>query len=202
MNFLAHLYLSGSSPEILTGNFIGDYVKGSAYEQYPEEIKYGILLHRKIDSFTDAHPVFKRTKNHFISRYHKYAGVVVDIIYDHFLANEWEKYSFVPLAGFINDVYDVLLSRFDQLPARVQGFLPCFVVYNWLSCYNSLDGLEKVIRRMTVKTSLPDQTDFMMEVIRKKYDQISHEFNLFFPDLIEHVEEDNVVQITIPKKAS
>ncbi len=202
MNFLAHLYLSGGSPDILIGNFIGDYVKGSAYEEYPGEIKYGVLLHRKIDSFTDSHPVFKRTKNHFVSRYHKYAGVVVDIIYDHFLANEWEKYSFVPLADFINDVYDVLLARFDRLPARVQGFLPCFVVYNWLGCYNSLDGLEKVIKKMTVKTSLPDETAFLMEVVRKKYDQISHEFNLFFPDLIDHVEADKIVQISIPKKAS
>ncbi len=85
MNVLAHIYLSGDSEKIILGNYIGDYVKGRDYLKYPELIRKGIIIHRHIDAFTDSHPVVHRSKIFFTRKYHKYSGVVTDIIYDHYL---------------------------------------------------------------------------------------------------------------------
>ena len=93
MNFLAHIYLSRDSNDITIGNFIGDYVKGHEFEKYPTGIRNGILLHRKIDYFTDTHAIVKEDKKLFVGRYHKYAGIITDILYDHYLALGWSNFN-------------------------------------------------------------------------------------------------------------
>lgn len=92
MNYLAHLYLSGNDHQLMVGNFIGDAVKGSLYEQFPGRIREGILLHRQIDTYTDNHPKIRQAKSYFSKSYGKYSGVVVDVLFDHFLASNWNKY--------------------------------------------------------------------------------------------------------------
>jgi len=92
MNYLAHLYLSGPSEEIKVGNFIGDYVKGNNYNRYSQKIQKGILMHRQIDSFMDNHPITRQSASIFKTRYKRYSSVVIDIIYDHFLATSWNNY--------------------------------------------------------------------------------------------------------------
>ena len=195
MNFLAHLYLSGSSDRIKIGNFIGDYVKGKNYENYPDDIKYGILLHRKIDTFTDSHIVVKQSKDHFLKKYHKYAGVITDVVYDHFLTIHWEKYSKLNLKQFIFHAYHILLSNYSSLPARVKQFLPFFVIYNWLGSYDSLKGLERVFDRMSEKTSLPKYSKYAIYELHNNYNQIQNDFLKFFPELIDFVLEDNKVKL-------
>ena len=111
MNFLAHIYLSGDTNEILIGNFIGDYVKGNDYLKYPTNIGKGILLHRKIDAFTDKHSVTKSCKTFINPKYRKFSGIVIDIFYDHFLATNWEQYSSVPLKEFAIRKYNILGGR-------------------------------------------------------------------------------------------
>ena len=92
MNFLAHIYLSGDDPELKIGNFIADAVKGKKYTTYPQKIQEGIILHRKIDSFTDAHPIVKKSASRLFSKYGHYNSVIVDILYDHFLAKNWKAH--------------------------------------------------------------------------------------------------------------
>src|SRR5690606_38990711 len=100
MNFLSHLYLSGKSTEIIIGNFIGDFVKGAKMDDYPPEVTKGIKLHREIDFFTDNHPVVMKSKDKLRVKHGHYAGVVVDMFYDHFLAVDWESYHPQPLKIF------------------------------------------------------------------------------------------------------
>ena len=102
MNFLAHTYLSGCNEEIIVGNFMGDYVKGSRYMDFPEMVKKGILIHRDIDTFTDMHLITRRSKQMVAAKYSKYAGIIIDIFYDHFLASLWDDYSNLPLSDFVN----------------------------------------------------------------------------------------------------
>ena len=108
MNFLAHTYLSGCNEEIIVGNFMGDYVKGKNYQLFPEMVKKGILIHRDIDTFTDTHPITRKGKQRISARYHKYAGIIIDIFYDHFLASMWDRFSDLPLNDFVSRTYDLL----------------------------------------------------------------------------------------------
>ena len=156
MNFLGHIYLSGSSEEIQVGNFIGDYVKGKDYLKYPEKVKKGIILHRDIDNFTDKHPVFICSKNHLKRRYNKYSGIIVDIFYDHFLAKDRNYFSRQPLKKISYNLFKKLVRNYTILPSRVRKFLPLFIQNNWLHSYTTIEGIESVLSRMTIRTSLPD----------------------------------------------
>ena len=89
MNYLAHVYLSGTDQDLSIGNFIADHVKGKAYLDYPDSIQRGILLHRKIDHFTDSHPLFKKNVSLLFPQYRHYSRVIVDMFFDHVLAVHW-----------------------------------------------------------------------------------------------------------------
>ncbi len=195
MNFLAHIYLSGTSDEILVGNFIGDYVKGNKFNDYPDKIKEGILLHRQIDNFTDTNDIVRETKSHFQSSYGKYAGIIVDIVYDHFLANNWKKYSDMGLESFISRLFHTLTGFVYVFPASVNSFFPSFVTNNWLGRYITLNGIEGVLNGMSQKTSLPNETKSAMHTLVSKYTQIEDEFNSYFPEIIDFVESSYEVNL-------
>ncbi|MBU8892392.1 MAG: DUF479 domain-containing protein [Bacteroidales bacterium] len=187
MNFLAHIYLSGDNEEVKIGNFIGDYVKGSGYHIYPEKIKEGILLHRFIDSFTDKNTHTLDTKLLFAPKYRKYAGVVMDIVYDHFLAISWSKYSFIELKDYIDDFHNLLLKYNDMLPAEVQVFVPKLISNNRLYSYKDVEGIRSVLSTMSKYTSLPDHSDFAIEVMKENYEFLKQNFKLFFSDIIYYI---------------
>lgn len=195
MNFLAHLYLSGLSEKIMVGNFIGDYVKGKEYKKYPEEIQYGILLHRKIDDFTDHSLIFKESRNHFTSRHHKYAGVITDVIYDHFLSMQWNSFSAISFEEFVYISYENLINNFDYLPENVQHFLPYFVVSNWLDSYRTFEGLKRAFTLMAIRTSLPNDASQIIKELKLHYNELKNEFNNFFPLIIEEVNKEKRVII-------
>ncbi len=198
MNFLAHIFLSGKSEKVLIGNFIGDYVKGKDFKSYPSEISKGILLHRHIDSFTDTHEMVRSSKLYFASEYHKYAGVVVDVLYDHFLSANWDQFSGVKIDPFIGNVYQTLNTNFDVLPEPVQNFVPLFIRDNWLKTYATLEGIENVLHRMQRRTSLPSASEFAMQVIADNYDSLQENFIEFFPQIIGYVEKKFDVTIDKP----
>jgi len=127
MNYLAHLFLSGNDEQTMVGNFIGDHVKGGDWSKFPDKIRTGILMHRQIDTFTDAHQKFREAKVLFRSEYGLYSGIVVDFLYDHFLAINWNEYSDLTLRTFAKQSHAVLLKNFLHLPLRVQGFLPFLI---------------------------------------------------------------------------
>jgi acyl carrier protein phosphodiesterase len=188
MNFLAHIYLSGSSSEIRLGNFIGDYVKGREHKNYPTLVQRGIILHRKIDSFTDSHPIVRKHKTFFQLKYHKYAGIVTDIIYDHFLACEWYMFSEVDFNEYVESTHDWLLSYLDSMPLEMKKFVPNFIRNNWLKSYKTIEGIESVLIGMSKGTSLPAEYEFAILVFRKHYEEIKHDFFNYFEQLTEYVD--------------
>jgi len=190
MNFLAHIYLSGDSREILIGNFIGDYVKGKNFTGYPEEVKQGIMLHRKIDSFTDSHSITRSSKKIIAEKYGLYAGIVVDIYYDHFLSANWDLYSEMPLREYIHDKYRLLDSGFSIFPAGVKSWFPYFIKSNWLETYIHFEGLNMVFKRMSYRTSLPDHSDYAVNQLKENYDFLKENFIEFFADMREMVQKD------------
>jgi len=171
------------------GNFMGDYVKGNNYMQYPPEIRKGILLHRKIDFFTDIHPVIKKSKLHVSEHYRKYAGIVIDIFYDYLLANAWSDYCSIPLPVYVDKVFDLLKSYYDIFPPRIKNWFPNFIRNNWLIAYSTIPGIEMVLHRMSSRTSLPDHTDYAIKMLRQNHSSFQKEFAEFFPSIIEYVEK-------------
>ncbi len=190
MNVLAHIYLSGDSDEIIIGNYIGDYVKGSDYLKYPELIKKGIILHRHIDDFTDKHPVVQRSKILFTRKYHKYAGVVVDIIYDHYLTKEWDTFSRRPMESITYQFYRAMVNNYDILPSKVQDRFPFFIINNWIESYKTSKGLKHVLSTLSKRTSLPSESKYAIKTFKRNYYSLGEDFMEFFPQLIEYVEND------------
>jgi acyl carrier protein phosphodiesterase len=190
MNFLAHIYLSGDNDEIKLGNFIGDYVKGNTYNKYPTLVRKGILLHRKIDSFTDSHSIVKKHKSLFYDKYHKYAGIIIDILYDHFLAHYWHMFSEVEFNEYVDDVNEFLLSNIENMPPELKKIVPGLIHHNWLSSYKTIEGIESVLIGMSKGTSLPAEYTYAILILRKNYENIRHEFFNYFPQLIEYVKKE------------
>jgi acyl carrier protein phosphodiesterase len=196
MNVLAHIYLSGDSDKIIIGNYIGDYVKGRDYLKYPEPVRRGIILHRHIDDFTDRHPVVHRSKIHFTRKYHRYAGVVIDILYDHFLCKEWDFFSRRPLESVTYNFYRAMVNNFEILPENVKASFPFFIINNWIESYQTTSGISHVLRTMSKRTSLPNETRYAMKMLKKNYYTLHDDFMEFFPELIAYVEKDFDIQIS------
>lgn len=197
MNYLAHIFLSGTSEELLIGNFIGDYVKGSDYNKYPPSIKKGIILHRRIDTFTDRHKIIHQSMKYFAPKYHKYAAIIIDIIYDHFLVLNWQKFSHENINDTKDRVFQVLKSNYAILPERVQFFVPSFIQNDWIDIYSTIDGIINVLMRMSMRTTLPDHSEYAREIMRKYYVQLQSEFLIFFPDIIRYVKKRYDVNIPL-----
>ena len=198
MNYLAHTYLSGDNDNIKVGNFLGDWVKGSDYLKYPEDIRTGIMLHRNIDSFIDRHSIMHLSASRFQSRYARYSGVIIDILYDHYLANSWKDFCDIPLRDYVNRLHNVMLNNFEILPPRLQNFLPGFMNERWIERYATIDGIRDVLETMSKRTSLPNETEFAISVIEAFYSDFRHEFFDFFSQIIEFVESTFLISIRRP----
>lgn len=183
MNFLAHLYLSGKNEKVLVGNFIGDYVKGRKYETFPDEIKKGIIMHRHIDTFTDKHTKFREAKKLFIPEFGLYSGIIIDLVYDHFLAKNWSHYSPLTLREYTKWVHAVLLSNFVYLPARVQGFLPFIIQNRRLESYATVQGIQKALAIMGRHSSLPQKSVEAIEILETNTKMLEENFSVFMDDI-------------------
>jgi len=198
MNFLAHLYLSGQQEEIIVGNFIGDYVKGRTLFYYPEEIQKGIMLHRYIDSFTDSHPVAKRSRIRVQDEYHKYSGIIIDIFYDYFLASEWRNYHPAELDSFIENVYSILKKHYYDFPQGIKNWFPNFLKNNWLLSYSTIEGIERILHRMSSRTSLPEYTEYAIGILRNHEAGMRDEFHEFFKSIRTYVESEHKISTGYP----
>jgi acyl carrier protein phosphodiesterase len=198
MNYLAHIYLSGESDEIIIGNFIGDFVKGNKYLKYPEQVAFGIRMHRSIDVFTDQHPDVREFINILKPGYGRYAGIVADVFMDHFLATNWHNYSVYTLRQFSKHAHAVFLSNFMLLPFKVKQFLPFLIQHKRLESYARRETMFDVLEIMSRRSSLPTKSDWAMQILHQEYEQFETLFRSFFAEITEYVEMEFAVQISKP----
>jgi len=183
VNFLAHIYLSGNDTLIKLGNFMADGIKGKQYKNYRPQLQKGILLHRSIDSFTDAHPIVKQSTKRLHPKYSHYSGVIVDILYDHFLAKNWKKYNKIPLPQYVEDFYDLLDEHYDILTPSIQRMVPHMIADNWLLSYAEISGIATVLYNMNRRTKNISGMDRAVEDLQLHYHDFENEFTLFFEEL-------------------
>jgi acyl carrier protein phosphodiesterase len=184
MNFLAHIYLSGDNELITIGNLVGDGVRGNKYKLYPTEIQIGIQLHRHIDTFTDAHPVFRQCTKRLHKGYGHYSGVIVDIFFDHFLAKNWATYSDVPLAEYIDAFYKSLSKNIEILPPRFKRITPAMIEGNWLLSYATIEGIQTVLNGMNHRTEGRSKMNEATKELKEFYEDFETDFTLFFEELM------------------
>ena len=185
MNYLAHIYLSGDNETIRIGNFMADHIKGNKYKSYPEDIQKGVLLHRQIDSFTDAHKITRISKRRLNDRYGLYRGVIIDILYDHFLAKNWSLYSKTPLPEYTTAFYELLMEHYEILPEKIKHMSKYMIRDDWLASYAYKEGIQQVLSGMNRRTGGISNMDLAINDLEMHYDDFENDFTLFFKELNE-----------------
>lgn len=191
MNFLAHLFLAGEDEGLLLGNFIADGIRGKEIENYPEHIRKGVILHRKIDYYTDTHPVVRRTTALLRNTSGKYAPVVSDVVYDHFLAINWSDY-YTPslLSIYAKEKYDFLRKNLNFIPERMHELLEVMAEQDWLVNYSKLEGIEITLKNLSQRVHFANNMASSIIDLKKHYKTLEADFKEFFPQLQSFVREE------------
>lgn len=185
MNFLAHAYLSFNHPRLLVGNMISDFVKGKKKFEYPAEIQQGIFLHRQIDTFTDNHPATKEARKFLKPAVGLYSGAFIDVVYDHFLANDLHEFTDASLQQHAIKTYKILADFNNVLPADFQTLLPYMQVQNWLYNYKSLTGIKNSFGGLVRRASYLYSSSEVFDLFQTHYTSLQTCYNAFFPCLKE-----------------
>ena len=184
MNYLAHSFLSYQNTDLIIGNFIADSIQGNRFEGLTANIIKGITLHRKIDVFTDTHPIFLTSKYRFRKDFDKYSGVLTDIFYDHFLAKNFSLYSSLSLQQHADNIYDLLKNNHNYLPEPAKRFYTYMTERNVLFYYSSLVGIEIVLTHLSDRIRNRYELQLALPILQNNYEEIEQEFFIFFDDLM------------------
>lgn len=187
MNYLAHVYLAEDSDDALVGNLLGDFVRGKVQDHdWPPAIARGIRLHRRVDSFTDTHPIVQRSKARLPAERRRVAGIVVDVAYDHFLALHWEHFSATPLPSFTQRVYRALEKHSTLWPARLAQMAPYMINDDWLYRYRRPDVAARVLDGIARRLRRPEALLGSGVEMLDAYEGLRTDFFAFFPDLVDY----------------
>ncbi|CAM3979874.1 Acyl carrier protein phosphodiesterase [compost metagenome] len=182
MNYLAHLHLGGQQPEQLLGSLYGDFVKGPLQGRFPLPLEAAIRLHRQIDVYTDSHPLVLAALSRFPRERRRYAGIILDVFFDHCLALHWQDYAEQPLSQFTDRVYRVLAAE-PALPGRLAQIAPYMAADDWLGSYRDFAVLEQVFRGIARRLSRPEGMDGAVEEVAALYAPLLDDFRNFYPQL-------------------
>lgn len=181
MNYLAHAYLSFGDPDILAGNMISDFVKGKKKYDYSIRIQMGITLHRKIDEYTDSHPATRQAKEFLKKTAGPYSGAFVDIVYDHFLANDPYEFEEGALADFAHNTYLRLDPFQSEFPEKFQRFFYYMRTQNWLLNYASTGGIHNSFRGLCHRAKYIEDAEPVFEAFLTHYEELKMAYEFFFP---------------------
>lgn len=188
MNYLAHIYLASHSDDAMFGALLGDFVKMDGASKFALPIAQEILLHRKVDSFTDQHPIIQHARSLFAAPRRRFAGIALDIFYDHVLIKHWTRYSDGDVSEFIAGFYQSLSKRSDQFPPTLAYAVPRMIEQDWLGSYADFSGVEIAITR--VSSRLSRNAELLLQTsadLCSSYDVLEQGFIDFFPDLLDYV---------------
>jgi acyl carrier protein phosphodiesterase len=191
MNYLAHLYLSEDSEESILGSIIADFVKGPLVDQYPPAILNAINTHRKVDHFTDTHEIVLKCRKLFSPARRRFAGIIIDVVFDHFLAKNWSSYSRLELDTFIKKSYSILKRYRRLLPGDLKFAVPRMIEEDWLGSYRYLDTigitLDRISKRIERRFIRRNNLRGAIEEVKVNYDVLRGNFESFFPELVSYV---------------
>lgn len=191
MNWLAHVFLSEPDIEHRLGNLLADLVRGAQRETMSAQFRRGADLHRAIDSFTDAHPIVRRSRARLSSQHRRFSGVLIDVFYDYFLASRWEQYANEPLTQFTQRFYEQARTSQPALPEEARGALERIIHHDLLGAYRRIDGVEESLRRLSLYLARRWRREFALHTsvaeLREHETALAADFAEFFPALQQHV---------------
>ena len=187
MNWLAHLLLSEPTPEFRVGNLLPDLLTREQIRQLPAHFLPGVRCHGLIDSFTDSHNAVRRSISRIEPPYRRYGGILVDVFYDHFLANDWSDYSEVSLEDFAREAYASIAACRHDLPPSIVPRLQLMTVENWLCSYREIAGVTHVLHRLGGRLRRPFDLGASVNFLERHKEDLYRDFKIFFPELIAHV---------------
>jgi acyl carrier protein phosphodiesterase len=156
LNFLAHALLAGDTSALIVGGVVGDWIKGTLPGALPDDLAQGVALHRAIDQFAESHPAFNCSRSRVSPVRRRYAGVLVDVFYDHLLAKNWTAIHKQPLDEYCEAVYGLIRDRLHDLPVFAHPALMLMAQENWLTSYAQIEGIEDVLARMSHRARQPN----------------------------------------------
>lgn len=183
MNYLAHIALSGENTDIMIGNFIGDFIKGSDYNKYPADLRKGMLLHRAIDSFTDNHPLTIQSKRRFYKEFPKVGGIITDILYDYFLCQHWEKFYTIPLDEFISKTYKRLDENQSTFPKEMEFLYKHLIENDWFKRYKTQEGTALSLYEISKKLKYDKDLSTAFNTVNNNINAFYQEFDVFYQEL-------------------
>lgn len=183
MNYLAHLLLADGSPESLVGGLLGDFAKGLDLAGLPAPMMQALMAHRRIDAFTDAHEFVRRSRARISPKYSRFAGILVDVFYDHFLAVSWTSWSRENLGEFSKRVYAALQIHEALLPTRLAAVLPRMKAEDWLGGYAEIDNIGHALAGLQRRLKRPMELTSALSELRAGYTDLAQDFARFFPEL-------------------
>jgi acyl carrier protein phosphodiesterase len=182
MNHLVHLFLSDPTPDCRLGALMGDYIKGPLENRFPPEILWGLEQHRLLDRFAESNPWFRRSKRRLCPSFRHCRGIMVDVVYDHFLAKNWQAYSEIRLETFAKDIYRMLEERLFDLPPALQKAVPRMVAADWLVACKETKILDGVLKRIAGRLSQPNLLADGLEELLRNYRELEGDFAAFMAD--------------------
>lgn len=188
MNFLAHQFLSGNDDAICFGNFIADFVKGKKYQAFDKGVQLGILYHREIDWYTDNHSITRETTSHLRDDFGKYAGVALDVYFDHFLSANWVEFSDIPLKDYTQKTYRLIYTFKDKCPDKALHMLKYMKRDDWLYNYQFPEAVGRSLKGISNRTSFDSGLEKGKDVLLREYDYLKSSFQAFIYDLIRNKE--------------
>ena len=195
MNYLAHIFLAENHPESIIGNLLGDFVKGrlEKYQNlYSDRVIQGIGNHRQIDYFTDHHRVFLDSKRRISSQQRRFAGIIVDICYDHFLARNWSSFASEKLESFSQRIYKILQQNLSILPEKLQQAVPRMIAEDWLTSYRDYQGICLTFTRLSRRVKFTNHLSEAATELMNNYTELESDFFQFFPELIGYVQQNRL----------
>jgi len=187
MNWLAHVFLSEPDVECRLGNLLADRIKGKARAGLSARFQRGLKCHQAIDAFTDYHPVVGRSTARIAQEHHPFAGILVDVFYDHFLAKNWDQYATVPLDRFTAELYESMRAYPIDLPAEAADTLRRIIAEDRLGSYRHVAGIEAVLRRLSARLTERLNRPFALEraisELTTHAESLERDFAEFFPAL-------------------
>lgn len=198
MNYLAHLLLAGPEPHALLGALMGDFVKGPLDQRYPPAITRALLLHRRVDTFTDAHPVTAASRRRISPDRRRFAGIMVDLFYDHFLARDWDAHANEPLDAFTARVYALLGQHEALLPDRLRSIAPHMAESNWLASYARVESIHTTLDRMSLRLKRENRLTGAGTELDANYAAMEGDFRAFFPDLVRFAQSERAPKPAAP----